>query len=271
MEIERHIAGHTFPAINLKKRRRIMEGEKNPRLGVQDKRNLFCSLLAMTERLLLLNRFPVDMEDFALSLQEPQVENAWRTINTELNQNSLSPTASQHFKCNGTKWNLQLYPEDKKQADSSYKYGRVFMNVAKPIDIGDARRHLGVVSNWCDRQARLESQCLRAAKVLKAIVHSCNTVGQYKRVSPDLLGFLPEKYREALGDYTKQSPYPAITVEPQEIDTTLGSLAFAALQPEHHSEAEFIQRPKWGNYGYSLEPFPRSAKYDSHDERHLKL
>lgn len=245
--------------------------EANPRLGVQDKRNLFCSLLAMTERLLLLNKFPVDMEDFALSLQAPEVENAWRLINTKQNKDSLSPAAEQYFNCGDTKWKLHLYPEDKKHADSSYRYGRCFMNVKSAIDITNARRHLNVVNIWCNRQARLEEQCLRAARTLKAIVNSCNTVGQYKRVSPDLLGFLPEKYRNALSGYTKQSPYPAITVEPHEIDTTLASLAFAALQPEHHSEMDYIKSPKWGHYGYSLEPFPRSKKYDGKDERKLGL
>ena len=245
--------------------------EKNPRLGVQDKRNLFCSLLAMTERLFALNRFPVDMEDFALSLQPIDVENAWRLINSKQNKNSLSPTSDQYFNCNDTKWKLHLYPEDKKFAKSSHGYGRVFMNVSKPIDIANARRHLNVVNTWCVRQARLEDQLLRAAKVIRAIVHSCNTVGQYKRVSPDLLSFLPDKYKAALQDYEKASPYPAITVEPQEIDTTLSTLAFAALQPTHHSEDEFVSRPKWGHYGYTLEPFPRSKKYDSESVRSLNL
>ena len=245
--------------------------ESNPRLGVQDKRNLFCSLLAMTERLLMLNKFPVDMEDFALSLHPSEVEDAWRLINVKQYSGTLSPAAQQFFNCGDTKWKLHLYPEDKKHSRQSHGYGRVFMNTKKTFGITNARRHLNVVNIWCNRQARLEDQCLRAAKTIKAIVHSCNTVGQYKRVSPDLLGFLPEKYRDALHSYTKQSPYPSIGVTKKEIDTTLSSLAFAALQPEHHSEEEFTQRPKWGHYGYNLEPFPRSAGYDSHDERHLKL
>jgi hypothetical protein len=38
-----------------------MEGLENPtRLGVNDKRHLFQMLLAMSERLLYLNKFPVD-------------------------------------------------------------------------------------------------------------------------------------------------------------------------------------------------------------------
>ena len=134
-----------------------------------------------------------------------------------------------------------------------------------------ARRHQGLVKVWCQRQARLEDQCLRTARVLKYIVHACNTVGQYKRVSPDLITFLPEKYRNALQDYTKQSPYPEIVVTPDEIDTALSSLAFAALQKEHYSEDNYKTRPSWGNYGYHLEPFPRSAKYHEANYRNLEL
>ena len=140
-----------------------------------------------------------------------------------------------------------------------------------PIEIACARRHLNVVSDWCSKQQRLEEQVLRSAKVIKAVVHSCNTVGQYKRVSHDLLTFLPEKYKDALRDYTKQSPYPAITVEPEEIDTTLSTLAFASLLPVHHSEKEYQDRPKWGHNSYNINQFPRSKQYQNKDVRKLDL
>lgn len=244
--------------------------EKNPRLGIQDKRYLFQALLAMTERLLYLNKFPVDMEDFALSLQTPEVEAAWLLIRQDLTKGSTAPAGEQFFECYGIKWKLHLYPEDKKTG-SGHNYGRVFMNVSKPIGIDRARRHLGVVKVWAKKQQRLEEQLLRSARVLKAIVHACNTVGQYKRVSPDLLGFLPEKYRRALQDYTKASPYPEMSVEPHQIDTTISTLAFAALQPQHHSETEFVDRRSWSGNHYNLESFPRSKAYDGEDVRKHQL
>jgi len=241
-----------------------MELEPNPRLGVNDKRHLFATLLAMSERLLMLNKFPVDMEDFALSLQPPEVEAAWRTINTKKNSRTLNPAAEQHFTVFGTKWLLHAYPEETNT--------RIFMNVKGALDIELARRHKNAVNTWCIRQTRLEEQLLRAAKVIKAIVHSCNTVGQYKRVSPDLLTFLPDKYRDALRLYTKGSPYPAITVEPEEIETTMATLAYAALQPKHKSEEDFITRPSYYNPGaYNIMPFPRSCEYTNKAVRKLEI
>ena len=234
-----------------------------PRLGVEDKRHLFASLLAMSERLLMLNKFPVDMEDFALSMQAGEVENAWRLINVEAHKDSLSPASTTNFTHGGTQYYLHLYPDG---PDTNY----VFMNT-KMLDISKARRHHNVVSIWCERQKRLEEQLLRSAKAIKAIVHSCNTVGQYKRVSPDLLTFLPEKYQLALRDYIKQSPYPAITVEPHEIDTMLSSLAFASLQPQHHSEIQLHQKPHWGYNRYDLADFPRSRIYDREEVRQLDI
>lgn len=237
--------------------------ETNPRLGVNDKRHLFQSLLAMAERLLYLNKFPVDMGDFALSLQPIEVEAAWKLLNQQDCGQYTRPTSSQRFRHDVGTFLLHEYP------NTEVLY--VFMDVRESLDIDNARRHSNVVSQWCVRQARLEEQILRSAKVIKAIVHSCNTVGQYKRVSPDLLTFLPDKYKDALRDYTKQSPYPAITVDPQEIDTTLSTLAYASLQPTHKAEEEFARRPKWNNYGYNLDRFPRGVTYDSTEVRRLEL
>jgi len=248
-----------------------MEGlEISPRLGVHDKRHLFQSLLAMAERLLYLNKFPVDQPDFALSLQSPEIEAAWLLINQAPTNNSLAPVTDTYFMCNDIKWRMHMYGEDK-PAKFNHNWNRVFMNVQKTLDVDLARRHLGVVKVWCDQQARLEAQVLRAAKCIKAIVHACNTVGQYKRVSPDLLGFLPERYQLALKDYTKQSPYPEISVTKEEIDTMLSSLAFAALQPQHHSEEDYSDRKSWHSAQYRLELFARSHSYDGNSVRTLNL
>lgn len=244
--------------------------ESNPRLGVEDKRHLHRVLLAMTERLFYLNKFPVDQQDFALSLQSAEVEAAWTLITKKITRRSTAPVSMHFYKCNDTKWQLHMYPGDDK-ANHAHDYGRCFMNVSSVIDIDVARRHLGVVKVWCARQARLEEQMLRSARVIKSIVHACNTVGQYKRVSPDLLGFLPEKYALALRDYTKASPYPQMSATKQEIDTTLSTLAFAALQPEHHSEEKYTNGGRYRSNHYSLEPFPRSQAYDGNEVRKLNI
>ena len=135
--------------------------------------------------------------------------------------------------------------------------------------IPDDNRFKAAVEEWAKRQLQLEDMILRTAKVLKAIVHSCNTVGQYKRVSPDLLTFLPEKYQRALKDYTKKSPYPAITVEPEEIDTAISTLAYAALQPTHPSEEDY-NRVSW-NRVYRLGATPRTVEYLNQPVRQLDL
>lgn len=252
-----------------------MDNNDNPtRLGVVDKRYLFQTLLATTERLLYLNRFPVDQEDFGLSLHPPEVENAWRHLNTKRTAKTLAPASTQYFVCNGTEWELHVYSDDKPSVMSAAHYGvgRVFINGSNPLELDPRTNRFALsIDTWCKRQARLEDQMLRSAKVLKSIVLSCNTVGQYKRVSPDLLGALPQKYRDALQGYVKASPYPEMIVKPEEIDTMLSTLAFASLQPPHPSEIEYTNRPKWGQYTYVLEPFPRSKEYSSQSVRQLQL
>lgn len=236
--------------------------EARTRLQVDDKRILFQSLLAMVERLLLLNEFPVDQDDFALSMQSPEVEDAWRLLRSE-RQGSLAPVMDTYFKtpypdANGDPVLFQLH-----QYPQSDKKPRVFMPVSKNAApfLDCARRHQKEVMIWCKRQLRLEEQLLRAAKVLKETVIACNTVGQYKRVSPDLLTFLPEKYRLGLKDYEKQSPYPQMETSEEEIETTMATLAYAALQPEHYSEEDFSRRGGWTRARYNLSPFPRTNSY----------
>ena len=242
-----------------------MEEQGTSRLGVVDKRHLFQSLIAMVDRLLFLNRFPVDQADFALSCQPPGVEAAWRLLR-DTNKNSLSPVSSNAVGIKDVQFQLHLYPEERTRNG-----GRVFMNIRNPIEIPKNNRFRQAVEIRAKRQLRLEDQILRADKVIKAIVHSCNTVGQYKRVSPDLLTFLPDKYKLALKDYTKQSPYPAITVEPHEIETTMATLAYAALQPPHSCEENYNRRPTWGHNRYNLTQFPRSSGFDGEGVRRLVL
>lgn len=253
-----------------------MEHEENgnPRLGVQDKRDLFQGLLAKTERLLFLNPFPVDIEDFALSLQTPDVEKSWRILRAT-NSGSLLPTNLTFANIlvgqgETVKFVLALYPEDSPRMQNR----NVFMRVStedscnlKPQNI-----HYFKVKKWAENQIRLEDQILRTAAVLKGIVHSCNTVGQYKRVSPELLGFLPSKYQQALGQYLKQSPYPAIDCNQKQIDAAMSTLAFASLQTAHSCETRYATGIKsWGSQTYQLEMFPTTMSYRPDTRRSLNL
>lgn len=250
--------------------------EKEPevisRIGVVDKREIFQVLLSMTDRLLYLNKFPVDMEDFALSLQPIEIEDAWKLLK-ETNRESMSPSGSQYFAAdcvaNRSKHEfvLHTYPE----ARLEYTKRMIFMHTGTH-DVKNARRHRKAVTTWCQRQVRLEDQLLRSAKAIKSIVRNCNTVGQYKRVSPDLLTFLPEKYRNALRNYKKGSPYPELSVTPEEIETMLGTLAYAALQPPHTSEEAYTSSiTNYHKPSYNLKPFPRGKMFSSEKARRLQL
>lgn len=249
-----------------------VEENGNPRLGVDDKRHLFMVLVSMVERLFYLNKFPVDLEDFALSLKHPAIEAAWRLLSAKCDGNTLSPsprvdvpigTCQPHDPDDTLMFTLASYPE-----------GRTvrFMDVGYDQMRGD-NRFLYDVRKWANRQVKLEDQILRTIHVIKAIVHSCNTVGQYKRVSPELLGFLPSKYSQALGGYSKKSPYPAIDVEKDHIETAMSTLAFASLQSMHPDEEKFKNkdRSRWAVPHYSLSEFPRTKLYDSNHYRRLGL
>ena len=75
------------------------------RLGVQDKRNVFQTLLGMSERLLQLNKFPAEMGDFALSLHPQEVEDAWLLLRQN-HKNTLSPSTSTVVTYKDTKFKL---------------------------------------------------------------------------------------------------------------------------------------------------------------------
>lgn len=236
----------------------------NPRLLVDDKRRLHSSLIAMMDRLLFLNKFPVDMHDFALSLEPPETEAALRHLE-EHTPDVINRTPHQYFNYKGINFRLHMYPED----ILGHGMERIFHDTGAKyeVELIEGTRHYDTVSNWCKKQLRLEDQILRCDVVINAIVNSCNTIGQYKRVSPELIAFLPSDYQQVLKDYEKQSPYPAITVEPEEIDTTLSNLAFCSLQPEHKSEADHKRHCSWRWSRYHLAPIPMTTAFIKHESR----
>jgi hypothetical protein len=156
---------------------------------------------------------------------------------------------------------------------TGYQEKLLFMNVSKSIDISNSRRHYQAVKSWCERQLRLEEQLLTSIGAIKDIVRSCNTVGQYKKVSRDLLTFLPEQYKAGLKKYTKESPYPTgLNTEPQVIERMLGTLAYAALQPHHRSEESYKSRiNSYYKPSYTLQVFPRTKDYDRNPVRSLEI
>lgn len=253
-----------------------VEENGNPRLAINDKRVLFAGLSAKVERLFCLNRFPVNLEDFALSLERPDIEAAWRLLKADSHQYTLSPVSQINVLIPNVekvsvpndciKFLLSKYPEE---VDS----GNIFMDPGSNIlELTSDNRFIGRVKEWGRRQVLLEKQILRALTVIKAIVNSCNTVGQYKRVSPELIGFLPSKYQQALGDMIKKSPYPAIEVTPAEIETAMSTLAYAALQPKHFDEERAnLGVSSWNRSFYSISRFPRTSEYETKGARVLGL
>lgn len=250
-----------------------MEENVTSRLGVNDKRHLFASLIAMVDRLLFLNKFPVDQEDFALSCVEPEIEAAWRLLRNEI-KDTLSPDANSKFLWPGPNdrvFHLHLYPGEAQ----GYGAAMVFMKRKKTraLQFDANNRFASAVDEWCRRQVKLENMILRTNKVIKGIIHSCNTIGQYREVSPDLITFLPERYQLALKDYIKRSPYPAMGITPEEIDTTMSTLAYAALQPTHYDEEQLHQRPSYHGHhrAYQMSNYPRSIEFQKADARKVEL
>jgi len=244
-----------------------MEMKENPRLGVKDKRLLFTGLLAKTERLFFLNKFPVDMVDYALSLEEPVVEDAWRVLREKASKHTLSSSSSIAVTIGNNTFLLSDYDKDNRYPSTNRVVNdrhNVFMRPDGEPDVKGDNRFYGRATEWARRQLLLEGQMLRTMKVIKSIVWNCNTVGQYKRVSPELIGFLPDKYAVALGDMTKKSPYPDMSVTKAEIDAAMSTLAYASLQPVHKDEKVFIDRPTtWGGAPtYRLSTFPRTTEYE---------
>lgn len=249
-----------------------MEEKLTNRIGVVDKREIFQTLIASVDRLFFLNMFPVDMEDFALSLLDPEVEDAWRLL-VEINDNATNPSDTFQFRAARNIQKdyvvvLHKYPVQKGAISSK----RIFMPSCSNYKhlLSGARRHKKAVMEWVTRQVRLEDQILRADAVIKEIVTSCNTVGQYREVSPELITFLPEKYKLALSNYTKRSPYPEIAVEKDEIETTLSTLAYAALQPQHLDEERYLSsKGGWYRRYYELDAFPRQKQFNYYDQRRV--
>lgn len=248
-----------------------MENQVDPvaRLGVQDKRHLFMCLMALTDRILFLNKFPADQYDFALSCLPPDVEDAYRLLEKELPRTIASQrdikfrvlhAPDEHFL-----WKLHNYPDEDGYAKA------INFPICGRLELHRTNRFVKLVDEWCVRQARLEDQVIRTCRVIKHIVHACNTVGQYQRVSPELITFLPIKYKEALKGQTKKSPYPQTSLTQEDIDTAMATLAFASLQNEHSSEMRYNRDKGYKYRSYRLAEFPRSATFDNKASRRLEI
>lgn len=258
-----------------------VEENGNPRLGIRDKRVLFAVLLAKTERLLFLNKFPEDLEDYALSLQEPDIEKAWRLLKDKTTQHTLAPIRTTDVMIDNHQFTLSCYRKEGSPGPHQYRGhdsqngDAIFMDTREDIGLPlmPINRFYSSITEWGRRQVRLEEQIIRTLQVIKGIVTSCNTVGQYQRVSPELLGFLPDKYKLALRDMVKKSPYPAIDMSQEEIDTAMSTLAYASLQPTHIDEDDFIRRPTTygGDPTYTLSISPQSSDYLAQKCRRCEL
>lgn len=245
--------------------------ETNPRLGVYDKRYLFLALMAKTERLLSLNPFPVDIDDFALSLIPIEDEKAWRLIRKTC-KSSLSPTNRLIYDIPSMTDSVPMLLAMSHEGPSGDQLRRnIFLRMDVAPSLLPENRFYDAVVEWAKTQHRLEDQVTRTLKVVKGIVTSCNTVGQYDRVSPELVSFLPEKYRLALKEYTKKSPYPAMGVSPEQVDTAMNTLAYAALQPTSIMEENFLRTSFYRNPHYNLLDSTRTEDYSCQEVRSLQI
>ncbi len=233
------------------------------RLQTQDKRILFASLVAMADRLLFLNEFPpIPLDQFALSVFPADIEKALRKT-MEFSKRTVHHMSSFNFSYNGSDFFLEV-PQ----------HQTVFPRLDKELtlELTEDCRYYDVVSKWCRKQARLEEQLDRTYTAIKAIVVACNTVGQYKRVSPELVTFLPPIYREGLKGYNKASPYPAISVGQEMIDAAMQTLACAAFQPMHEAEIRYDKAPKHSRYfSYHLGPIHRGQQFKGLPSRRLDI
>jgi hypothetical protein len=259
-----------------------INNEVKPRLEVKDKRVLFQSLLAMTERLLFLNKFPVDQQDFALSMLDPEVEAAWRLLkDRDRRFLSYTPTFDYNAVIGGKERLFFLHEYPSENAGGYYHHianSKQFPVVRTDrkgygdVTLDADNEHFAKVQDWAEKQVRLEDQIKRTMEVVKELVHQCNTIGQWHRVSPELITFIPEKYRIALRDYTKKSPKSKLTAKKEDIDRAITTIAYAALQPQHYCESKFAEQlNSWGRPRYELKQFPRTANYTTQEFRHHEL
>lgn len=257
-----------------------MEEFVKPRLEVQDKRNLFTGFTAMLDRMLVANEFPGDMAKFALSLWPKEDAAAYKRLDYNSRRGSnLSKAESYRV----TYWpgccehDIGYNPTEEgntiilRLVGSTASGRHVFPKSQEYEDhvfygnAGDA------YDEWFREHFRREKKVLRACEVLKHIVTTCNTVGQYKRVSSELVGFLPDIYQKALANYTKTSPYPRFTssVVQTHLEETLTTLATASLYPMWEEEEDWHARKGWRGAGYYSIYMPQSTVYiNSH---HCKI
>lgn len=236
-----------------------MDEDVKPRLEVDDKRKLFCSLMAMTERLLMLNKFPEDQLDFALSLWPRADEAAWRWIDKHQSQTIVKSSNFEFYHLDAKFFLHTYFGEDTKYAHQQNIFPTLKGDV---LPLTSDNRFYKSVDRWVKNQLQLEDQVLRTIKVIQDIVETCNTIGQYKRVSPELVAFIPERYQLALRDYDKRSPYPTNLVSTkEEIDAAIANLAFASLQPQHKAEEDYLHAIARWRGRYNIKNFPRTVNY----------
>lgn len=251
-----------------------MEDTARARLLVDDKRRLYSGLVAMADRLLFLNKFPEDQYGFALSLETPETQNAIRHME-EHHFASLNKRSARTFFFNDWTFNLHCYPGEANGSGMGYRANHIFISTTatekENRTLLEDNPFFTSVSNWCKKQKRLEDQILRCDGVIKDIVTNCNTIGQYARVSPEIIPFLPDKYRDALRDYSKRSPYPQLCSSTEEIETAISTLAFAALQPQHHAEMHYERSTSWRWHRYEVGMLPCSDEFLGSEVRHIDI
>lgn len=247
-----------------------MEEEITPsyRLTLVDKRELYLCIMAKIDRIFFLNKFPEDINDVAMSCIDKDIAAAWMHM-VENVPTVVSQTREVEIA-------IPLLANEIKPAKFILTaYGTIDDDIKIPSFSGrEKKKYMSEVNliqwpkllEWGRRQIEVEVKIKLSKDTMCDLAEHCNTVGQYHRVSPELVMFLPDKYKMGLQQYMKASPHPKhLASTKEEIDKLISMLAFASLQSPHEAEETYMkhlnQRNQYSSWSptYSLGFFPRSV------------
>jgi hypothetical protein len=209
----------------------------------------------------------------------PEIADAFRTLHREEYINNLDKAKAFTFQYapsknswpHGSTIILTPYMDDFRYSGET----KVFIDVRWPENeyLEYSGKHLPEVDAWCLAHLEKEDRVLTTNIVLNDIVRSCNTVGQYKRISEELVGFLPDKYQLALADYTKKSPMPKFSSSAtmKNLGLALDTLALASLQAPTPMEESFKRSMGWRHSVYDAMHMPRSMLLTRHSARTIQI
>jgi hypothetical protein len=83
-------------------------------------------------------------------------------------------------------------------------YGKFFAK-----HVSELPEHLMIpLLDWVPRWLQLKAETVAVSSKVESLFECCNTMGQIKRVWPNIVSFLPDRAQEILRNAKVQSPYP---------------------------------------------------------------